>query len=171
MDHGIKLSPEYQNAVNMLDRVISNTNIRSGDVIPEEIKNEGTIVFLKNDFKSRNIPAGEDWRWNQAKSRRRVVLPQSANLVEFYKLMPRPLYNQTCSSNFPKRCFKIWRFDVYNLSGSQIRFRALWCEKGIKNDATTMSLEDFRFLSPFMDPNLAEEIWPLEKLQEQCCSL
>ena len=151
------LTPEYRNALNVIDSSISLNLIKSSYEIPNEIMNQGSILQITRDFKSRNIPSGKTWRWNQVKSRYKVLLPKSKRIVEFYKLMPRSFRKD----GKPNQLYKIWKFDVFDSSNStKITHRILWCEKGLK-DTETVLLEDLKFLSHFMEPNVAREIWPV----------
>ena len=153
------LTPEYRNAMNVIDSAISLNLVKSSYDIPNEIMNQGSILQITRDFKSRNIPAGKTWRWNQVKSRYKVLLPKSKGIVEFYKLMPRTFRKDAPKPNQP---YKIWRFDVFDSSnGTNVTHRILWCEKGLK-DTETVLLEDLKFLSHFMEPSVAREIWPVE---------
>lgn len=143
--------------MNIIDNGISMQLLTStGCDISNEILNEGSMILIKKDFKSRNIPAGEYWRWNQVKSRYKVLLPITRLWVEFYKLLPRSVDKK---EKTPKTPFKIWRFDVFESDSNKVKFRILWCEKGIK-DKDKLLLEDLKFLSRFMEPNIVDEIWP-----------
>ena len=153
----MSLTPEYRNALNVIDNAISlQLFTSSGYEIPSNLMLEGSIFLIKRDFKSRNIPSGKHWRWNQVKSRFQALLPKSKVMVEFYKLTPRSIIK---TQKIPRSPYKIWRFDVFDSSRSNVKYRMIWCEKGIK-DNDTIFLEDLQFLAHFMDPNVAKEIWP-----------
>lgn len=148
--------PEYKKALDVLIKVLNrevSAFIRFD--VPEEIMNKDTVVFLEKNFNSKDIPSGCCWRWNQVKSRKFVWL-NVETFVEFFKLMPRP------TKPGPKvKPYKLWRYNVYEqrkYEGKTILYRILWCERGIENEQ--IEIDDLKFLASFMDPMVANEIWP-----------
>lgn len=150
-----KLPPEYNNAALVIDNILSSDNIiKVRDTLPKEYCfTTGDYIISSKDFKSKQIPAGHGWRWNQVKGRKKVWLSKSGFVGEFYKLMPRPI-----SKNEPMKLSgqrKLWKFTVRQ-QNSAVLFRILWCEKG----EMTMKIEDYAFLAPFVEPSLAKILWP-----------
>lgn len=156
MDKQQRLPPEYKKAIEVISHVLEQ-DFRSEfnySKVPKEIVTEGTIVCISKDFKSRDIPSDFNWKWNQVKARK-VVCIQTNNgkyEVEFFKLMARPCQEIS---------YKLWRFNVKLVGNEKYRFRVLWCEQGVKSDIlSSVALDDLQFLSQFMDPRIANEIWP-----------
>lgn len=148
------LTPEYRNAMNMIDNaIVSKCFTTITNDVPKEMC-QGSISLVKNNFTSKNIPSGLNWGWNQVRSRYKTQLPKSNVSVEFYKLIPRRRIREIQITSM-----KIWRFDVFD-SREQRTFTILWCEKGMIENDTTILLENLQFLAHFMEPDVAEEIWP-----------
>ena len=160
MDKEHRLSPEYKNAVEVITQLISQNmdkKIVFESFIPKEVLKEGSIICTSKDFKSRNIPSDMHWKWNQVKARKYVRIHRY-NVqyeIEFFKLMARPIQNIQ---------YKLWRFNVTkDVNGVKTQFRVLWCEHGEKDCLSAGILEELKFLYPFMDPNIANELWPICK--------
>lgn len=148
------LPPEYKFALNVIDKYLSrNCKLSFLNKMSEDVMEEGNISILKKKFKSREIPAGTNWRWNQVKSRKIVQLPASDVRAEFFKLMPRKINR---NGILPSFSCKLWQFNIIDIEGN-VLFRVLWCEKGKK---TQFDLDDYTFLASFMEPHLANELWP-----------
>lgn len=150
------LPPEYRKAYEVINNILSNNieNEKLNTAIPIDILKAGTIVFIGKDFKSRNIPSGTHWSWNQVKAKK-IANIQNAHgefVIEFFKLMSRPVQNVP---------YKLWRFNVtkFDRGAQKTVFRVLWCEKG-----DLIDVQDFEFLSTFMEPCVANELWPKRKL-------
>lgn len=165
MRNSLLLSPEYRNAMNVIDNAIVRKCFTTiTDDLPKEIVRQGSISVVKNDFTSKNIPSGPNWGWNQVKSRKKLQLPKSNVLVEFYKLMPRRK-----TRDIQLVPLKIWRFDVFDSKEQKKKFTIVWCEKGIIQNETTILLENLQFLAQFIQPDVAKEIWPsLNKGFDNC---
>ena len=134
MDKEQRLPPEYKKALDVIIHVLSQNIHKELKFlkVPKEIVKEGTIVCLTKDFKSRDIPSGANWRWNQVKARKVVRVQNCLGLyeIEFFKLMSRPIQSTP---------FKLWRFNITRLDNGlkKIRYRALWCERGKKRYCIT----------------------------------
>lgn len=150
------LSPEFKNAVYVVGSILCDP-IAATTKIPKEIIYENSVAVVSDPLKSREIPSGKNWRWNQVKARKRVALQKNQILynVEFCKLMPRAIKSEL---PIPRniRGMKMWKFVISDNYNSEVKYHVLWCQKGMKR----LVIEDFRFLSPLMDPELAEELWP-----------
>ena len=150
------LSPEYKNALETLVVSLGN-GYATLDNLTEHCVYQGNIQFIRNTFASRHIPSADSWRWNQAKSRKTVHIP--GGQVTFFKLAPRKTHPNSDSA-LPS--FKIWKYCI-KLKNNGI-FYCLWCEKGLpqnhSRDWNTVSLQDFQFLAPFMNPDIVSEFWP-----------
>ena len=157
-----RLSPEYKNAANTIDEILCLPDIVFWDKIPQNFDfTAGSFLAIKNDFKSKQIPSEKTWRWNQVKARKNAILINSQYYTEFYKLMPRPIYkNSTMLLSGPK---KLWRFNILSKDDPKPLFIILWCEKGEKEKE--LCIDDFKFLSPFLEPGVAQSLWP------QMCSV
>lgn len=148
------LPPEYRNAAVILDEhLLKFPHIAGLDFIPLEIKEEGNISIISKEFKSRDIPAGKTWRWNQVKSRKQVLLTKTRIRVEIFKLMPRKVSKD---SALPNETLKLWQYNIFDCNLC-VKMKALWCERGITKK---LAIEDFKFLAEFMDETLAREFWP-----------
>ena len=149
-----KLSPEYKNASKVIDDNLSQNILVLTEMPQEYCFSTGEIIILSKDFKSKQIPGGFGWRWNQVKGRKQAILKKSGFVGQFYKLMPRPLSkNSSKILSSPK---KLWRFDVFNVNNPTCVLHVLWCEKGEES----LKLEDYEFLAPFVEPSLAKILWP-----------
>ena len=155
------LPPEYHNALETLLWALDNA-YEILDNLTKHCVYEGNLEFFGNTSKARDIPSPDCWRWNQAKSRKTVSI--TGGQVTFFKLAPRKTH-QNSDIALPR--LKIWKYCI-KLNNREV-FYCLWCEKGFKtppnqnytyNALNTLSLQDFQFLAPFMDPDSAAELWP-----------
>ena len=149
-----ELSPEYKNASKVIDDVLSQNFFINYEMPEEYCFSTNEIIILSNDFKSKQIPGGFGWRWNQVKGRKQAILKKSGFKGEFYKLMPRPISKENSIKNLGPK--KLWRFDVFRVDNPKILIHILWCEKGEE----MLRIEDYEFLAPFLDPALAKILWP-----------
>lgn len=147
-----QLPPEYRKALAFVDNLLSDTitSLPVKSEIAETILQEGNYQLTKKKFRTRDIPCGEHWRWNQSKGRFTAKLPKSNKEIEFFKLIPRAM---TKIYKTPK--MKLWVFKVS--CPDQPSFRVLWCEKGNTKEP---NIEELEFLRAFMPEQLANEIWP-----------
>merc|ERR1712137_249216 len=111
----------------------------------EKVLQEGNFLLTSKKFRTRDIPSGEYWKWNQSKGRYTVKLGDCE--VVFYKLIPRTI-NKIHKT--PK--MKIWCFKVSYPTGKSVR--ALWCERGYTKQP---NLEELEFLKDFMPQQLSDE--------------
>lgn len=123
-----KLLPEYIRAIEFLDSIIDNLESSSIDDISEKIWNEGSVLMFTEQFSARYIPSGDNWRWNQTKSRKQAILLRKKAAVNFFKLSTRKR-NTNTSESIPG--FKMWQFEV-RLKPKGEPIYVVWCEKGIK---------------------------------------
>ena len=159
--HGSKLPPEYVKAVEKLLGSLENRSYTTHNLPTNEILKQGSIQKLYCSFSSRKIPTGQYWRWNQAKSRQTVHLP--LGVVTFYKLTAR----KSKKALFEAPKCKLWKFEISPHNGKP--FYVLWCEKS-STDVSSLAcdseakseitLQDLSFLKPFMEPELANQLWP-----------
>merc|ERR1712137_956601 len=122
-----KLLPEYSRALKFLDKVLNNLETSRVDDISEDIWIEGSVMMFKEQFSARHIPSGNNWRWNQTKSRKTAILQEKNVVVNFFKLSTRKRKNGS-SSAIPG--FKMWQFEIKFRPNNDITF-VVWCEKGI----------------------------------------
>lgn len=149
------LSKEYKNAYLQVDEIICNQLSSINIEIPQTFNfTRGAFIAIQKEFSSKDIPSEDSWRWSQVKGRKTIWLPRSGYFVEFFKLMPRPI-SKCAELNGPLR--KIWRFNVFDRKGGVLIFIILWCEKGEKS---LLCIEDYKFLAPFIDPIIANSLWP-----------
>lgn len=154
-----QLPPEFENALKIINRKYEEYRLydRQSNGISDEIwlyNNRTTII--NNIPKIREIPSGDDWRWNQSKRRYKVKL-QSGIFLELQKLVPRKFKKD--SNTLPT--LKLWRGMLHDLEHPITIF---WCEKGLnRTDESLLILSEYSFLARFMDSRTANEFWPIQK--------
>ena len=111
----------------------------------------GTTFFTTLTLKTKTLPRGTDWLWNQSRSRKYV----SINNVQlcFYKLNTRKVNKN--SDKLSPLC-KIWLFNVTTSGISESKSLSFfWCEKGFAPppviEITPVLLSDLAFLHPFIN--------------------
>jgi hypothetical protein len=172
------LPPEHRRALHFaMAQMESLRTIHFLD-LSDSIWRQGQVAAVTGSFGTKHIPRGEDWRWNQTRSRQRVTVTKgnTHELVEFWKMVPRKLIP---SSVTPIPSIKLW---IFSFGPEPSQTHLLWCERGISSppspssssspykenkeepsDTNTLSEEflwQLVFLRPLMDANTAEEIWP-----------
>ena len=181
LSDSFNLPPEFSKALNFLMTMLQSQTILHSGKVTKDILNQGSCQILRYDFTSRSIPSGNGWRWNQAKSRRKVETQMGD--VTFFKLAPRRI--ATTSNSFTTPNLKLWKFCVHPKNKTEHPFYVLWCERGMVVpdvladippssgcsldqpwDSTCnvptrpISINDLEFLAPFMDSNVVCELWP-----------
>mmetsp|Transcript_16718 Transcript_16718/g.21313 ORF Transcript_16718/g.21313 Transcript_16718/m.21313 type:complete len:235 (-) Transcript_16718:84-788(-) len=123
-----RLLPEYIRALEFLDSSLDSLVATPVEDISDSIWNEGSVLMFVEQFSARYIPSGENWRWNQTKSRKQASLVTKKATVNFFKLSTRKR-NTNTSASIPG--FKMWQFEItFQPKGEPIY--VVWCEKGIK---------------------------------------
>ena len=159
------MPPEFSKALDVLLNNMQCTNVSPAPVLSNDVMLEDSFQFVQNDFASRSIPAGEGWRWNQAKSRKKIDVGFAT--VTFFKLAPRLLQtSNNKSSSSPN--LKLWKYTIHPKNNAEKSFYAIWCERGLDKTVIEtspptnecLSVKDFEFLAPFMDIDVAEQLWP-----------
>ena len=149
------LSPEFRKAVEFIDSLLlDKTKIELTDAFPisQNICYQDQIYISKHMIKTRTIPGGDCWRWNQSKGRQLVKLTRANISGSLHKLIPRRRENSNHS--IPK--FKLWQFAFTYQSKP---YHLLWCEKGY-DPSLNLKLDDFKFLSPYLDSSVVKQLWP-----------
>jgi len=148
------MSPEFNQALSILLSSLNNS-LDLQETISGDCVLQGSVQFIQNTFASKHIPSSGNWRWNQAKPRKTVYIPEGQ--VTFFKLTPRKYHPH----DGPVPSYKLWKFCIKMKNGAV--FYCLWCEKGpveSTSDIQEVTLQDFSFLAPFMSPNTAADLWP-----------
>merc|ERR1711879_99248 len=148
---------EYLKIVSLVDTYLLSTEMNTQCHIDEDICTTGNIQIISRNFNSRDIPGGVNWRWNQTKSRKFTKMPSSGSNVLIFKLLPRHRKKPNQQGKLPK--FKLWQLQIFpgaNNPNSN-SFHVLYCERGCDS---SLHIEDFSFLIPFMDNQAARELWP-----------
>ena len=102
-------------------------------------------------LKTKTLPRGTDWLWNQSRSRVRLTLDNGLNLI-FYKLNTRKVRQ---ARNEPPN-YKIWVFNA--TSPDHKSFSFFWCERGedmMEIEIKPVTLSDLSFLLPYASPACA----------------
>jgi|ERR1712137_298232 len=148
--------PEYTRALtyidNYLGKNIPQTVIQFGR-ISKEIISTGAIQLTTIEVKTKDIPAGTNWRWNQSRRKQIGTLKTQNLLVTYKKLIPR--WKMTPSDPLlkpPK--YKLWIFQVHH---PVKEFYVLWCQQG---EDVEPDINDYAFLRSFLPTMLSKEIWP-----------
>ena len=114
------------------------------------------VMLFEESFKSSKIPSRPGWCWNQTKGRRTATLSDPKATIEFFKLMPRRSA-QAPIKDLPT--LKLWQYNIV-FQGSTKPISMIWCEKGDDWVSKNLHLEDYEFLAEFMEPTVANELWP-----------
>ena len=175
------IPPEYSRALRGLVDAM-DTGLDELEYIKDYCLEEGRYYKITRKFESKDIVAGEFWRWNQAKSRKTAEVNKAD--IMFYKLTPRKRKNFPSGAPTP-RC-KLWQFVVTPKDILEVPYKVLYCEKGISFDAPQgynpserisftkmkeypfpnpydygITIDDLSFLAPFMDDQqTASTLWP-----------
>lgn len=124
-----ELKPEHARALTFLDSILSSHKLEMKNYISEEIWYEGKVMVMEKVPYSKDIPAGDTWRWNQTKGRKEAFLPNKDVSVVLAKLIPRKK-SSVLEGTVPS--YKLWRFAVTYHENNRCIY-VLWCEKGKQN--------------------------------------
>ena len=136
---------------------------RDGVLLPTDF-----MVASEEPFKVAELPSGPHWSWNQSSSK--IVVPFGEGTLTLRKLCPRV----RCKFVETPPSFKLWSYQIEYPAGLNIPQQYfLWCEKGQEHGVITsigyvypedISIDQLSFLSPFADPNVAQELgWVRER--------
>ena len=154
-----KLQPAFEYALLVLDsKLIDATLPRGLHSVDGTIFEQGFFQLYRSTLRTgAQLPAGDDWKWNQTKGRKNAFLVGHNTRVTFKKLIPRPKSKETPTKLPP---YKLWVFNLHHPTAGE--FTAIWCECGKVSDKTQAmpTLEDYEFLAEFMSPEDAIQLWP-----------
>lgn len=128
-----QLTFDYKNASLVIDDVLCCLSKADGQMP----RNIGEIFGVCCDFKSKELPSGKDWRWNQVKGRKKVLLPKSQLIGEFFQLKPRLISER---SSVDHSSMELWRINILQKNSSEVIFRILWNQQ-----RDIIAIEDFVF--------------------------
>ena len=119
------LTPEQQRAYAVFEEMLNHWQDYLVDVEQLTVSN----ICVKNSristyipLKTKTLPRGVDWLWNQSRSRQNVAV--NGVQVCFYKLNTRKVRK----SEMEAPPYKIWIFNALFPNFQQVSF--LWCERG-----------------------------------------
>ena len=160
-----RLKPEHTKAIQFLLQNLPTTSINVRDLCPRILLTNSIFMF-NQPISAKSIPGGENWRWNQTKSRKIVSVPYQNMEVSLCKLIPR----RTVVGSIEKiPSLKLWLYQITpNLSdcgtGTKKSKSVIWCEKGYEPEMDDtpeeININDYQFLAPLMEQRVAESIWP-----------
>lgn len=178
-----QVPPEFARAQSILDQHFARMIIQKQftKVLTEDVwMKSGKITLYDGNFTSASIPSGKGWKWNQAKRRQKIVDQEHNSTVIIIKLVPRVVASRSKKAkkpNIERPSMKLWQFlvSIPSFMGNPVTL--LWCEKGMngpeeqldtstlkkKNESeeeVELNIEDYKFLAPFMSPDVAKELWP-----------
>ena|SRR3990167_7685047 len=146
---GTKLSPEQTRAFVVFQQAFARWKdyyLTEEVLTVDTIRLQDTKFFTHIQLKTKTLPRGGDWLWNQSRSRQHVTTDDGTQIV-FYKLNTRKV--RKVEGESPP--YKIWIFNIRFIDCQTLSF--LWCERGEQNEImleiSPVSLEDLSFLSPF----------------------
>lgn len=154
------LQPEHLNA---LETVLTRINKNQFTNTTNSICKNDQVTVLSQCISVKSIPSDKHWRWNQTKSKKTVSIPDERVSVSLCKLIPRRRIPRTIEV-IPSH--KLWLLEIRYDNGSPTKFAA-WCEKGNK-DEPVLDIRMFSFLADFMDPEIANTIWPSAVPNNNC---
>ena len=176
------LTPEQQRAFSVLEDMFSHWQdylIHPDQFTVDKICVKNARISTHIPLKTKTLPRGVDWLWNQSRSRQNVCINEAQ--VCFYKLNTRKVRK----SEMEAPPYKIWVFNALLPNFQQVSF--LWCERGdepllafdieyimnmddsmetemycknkfvqsLEEIITPVSLSDLYFLRPFASPTCA----------------
>lgn len=154
-----RLKPEHTKAIQFLLQHLHNTpSIHVRDLAPT-ILTSNSIYMFHQAISAKSIPGGQNWRWNQTKSRKVVSVPYQNMEVTLCKLIPR---RTVVGSNEKIPSLKLWLYQLTSTSSPRSR-SVIWCEKGYEPEIVSMediNINDYQFLAPLMEHKVAISIWP-----------
>jgi len=148
------IPPEYRRIAGVVDYFLMSTEIQVNAELSKDVATTGNIQIVYRSFNARDIPGGEDWRWNQTKARQTLQLPHTKEKAIIFKLIPRLRKKGAADKRLPK--FKLWQLRIF--PKFTIPFWVLYCEKG---NESNLLIEDYSFLYKFMEEkSVAQSLWP-----------
>ena len=158
-----KLQPEHIRAICHIDEQMDTMPLCDASKISTDIwKTDSIMKFLDPPLVSQ-IPSGNDWRWNQTKSRKVALIVKRDAKIYLHKLIPRKK-DKNIEANMPR--IKLWYFEI-QFSNSEVSWFALWCERGLlesqieefENKSEEIHIDQYKFLKSFMSPDVASSLW------------
>ena len=148
------LPSEFDQALKRLTYIITESTNYQHKLSPNIWNTTESTAILKTIPKIRDIPSGKEWKWKQA--RKRYIMKFGQNTIEITKLVPRKPVKSNLQC-LPK--IKLWQGIVSDRIGSD--YVVYWCEKGADLlEQPELQIEDFSFLSKFMNEDLSKLFWP-----------
>ena len=120
------LTPEQQRAFTVFEAMLCHWQdylITPDQLCVERICLKDTRISTQVPLKTKTLPRGVDWLWNQSRSRQNIT-SSNGTQVCFYKLNTRKV--RKSETEAPP--YKIWIFNVIFPNFQQVSF--LWCERG-----------------------------------------
>lgn len=155
----VNLPPEFNKALEVAIQKFDELLIKR--VSSQELTNQlwtttGFSAFTRKQYKIREIPSGDGWRWNQAKHRYTISDTKYGAPLSIIKLVPRKAAKSSLDS-LPK--LKLW---LISMTYKKYSMSIFWCEKGadLYTPQEELNLKDYAFLAPFMDPLTSKELFP-----------
>ena len=120
------LTPEQSRALVVFEEAYQHFNdlLTTSNLSLESICITDTKIFTHQPLKTKNLPRGTDWLWNQSRSRQIVTLEDGTNVC-FYKLNTRKARKAPGESPL----YKLWVYNITLKSNQELSF--LWCERGL----------------------------------------
>ena len=167
MSERTTLTPEQSRALSVFETCWNNFDdllSTATSLSLESICVTDTKIFTHLSIKTKTLPRGVDWLWNQSRSRQFVTLGNGRSVC-FYKLNTRKARKVPGES--PP--YKLWVYNITQPSCQEVSF--LWCERGLEEPAETnpkseedsgseievctVTLEELAFLRQFTTPMCA----------------
>ena len=131
------LPNEYREALFKFYEMKTNVNVKgtlhSPKVEDDCWMNTNSVNIYTGKIKLANIPSGNNWKWVQARGRKKVPMWNENMMIDIFKASPRLLSRD---SLIPLPFLKIWIIHVqFDGKCNSI----VWCEKGL--DPTANELE------------------------------
>ena len=145
---------EYQQAFSVIALNLEHLSLLPHHAISStHVCDTGSMFLFEGLLKSGDVPCNPHWKWNQAKGRERAILHSENAVIEFFKLIPR---RKQCTTHLSLPSMKLWQYNITMVDSGENR-TMFWCEKG--EDEWLILLEDLKFLSEFMHPQVVNQIW------------
>ena len=123
-------SPEIVRALRHLEEQFdeAHQNMRTNLQGIHQI-HEGDFFVLQKPIQCKEIPCGEEWRWNMVKSMKGIALPTRNLVVDISKLVLRQ--RKPGGPSAPSH--KVWLFILKSPQGPEVSpLCVLWCERGVR---------------------------------------
>lgn len=154
-------SPDSIRAIEVFEGALENRNDVNEIPSLEEVSQGGNYFVVPFFLRTRHLPRGGSWLWNQ--SRNRITTQRVDGItgsLTFYKLgTRRTAGDQEGVLDTPPN-YKIWIFNY--LEPSDVHLSMVWCERGnplspFSSSDEEPALSDYSFLAPFTTEELARE--------------